>query len=296
MDYYTSSQFALFRVIFGLYLAWHFATLIPYSPELFGYEGMLPYSSLNPTSSFIPYPDHWLFIFESNILIQAFLLILTITSFLFAAGFYRSVCSIILWYGWTYLFLRNNLIANPGIPHVGWLLLVCAVIPQGEGHYLWNPTKKGHPNWHMPEIVYWGAWVLMALGYTISGIHKLQCPSWIDGSALRHVLSSALSRNNLLTELLLEAPHVVLHLSTWLSLAAEISFLPLGLFKKLRLFFWILFMCLHIGILSVINFTDLTLGVLMIHIFTFDHTWFESRHKYYYLIRKAIGLETKKWA
>jgi hypothetical protein len=62
-------------------------------------------------------------------------------------------------------------------------------------------------------------------------------------------------------------------LSTWASLFLEISFLPLGIFDRLRLPYWVSFMVMHLGILSLIDFTDLTLGVLMIHLFTFDGRW-----------------------
>lgn len=38
-------------------------------------------------------------------------------------------------------------------------------------------------------------------------------------------------------------------------------------------------MGMHIGILTVVNFADLTIGVMMIHLFTFDPNWFRPRKK-----------------
>ena len=122
--------------------------------------------------------------------------------------------------------------------------------------------------------LYWGGWTLYALGYTISGLHKLQSPSWIDGSALNHVLQSPLSRDNALCHFLLQSNPLILQLSTWVSLFVEISFLPLGLFYHTRKLYWFAFLGLHLGVLLVVNFTDLTMGVLMMHFFLFDPRWF----------------------
>ena len=140
----------------------------------------------------------------------------------------------------------------------------------------WQSTSncsKRTGQWHMPQLIYWSAWFLMALGYTISGLHKLQCPSWIDGSAMRHVLSSTLARDNFLRNFLLATPEIFLNLMTWFSLAAEILFLPLGLFYHIRKWYWLLIVGMQLSILCLINFTDLTLGVLMIHLFTFEMRW-----------------------
>lgn len=60
---------------------------------------------------------------------------------------------------------------QPGIPYVGWLLLVCTIYPA-------NPKSKSGG---LPKIVFYGGWLLMSLGLFISGIHKLQCKSWLNG-------------------------------------------------------------------------------------------------------------------
>lgn len=272
----SPTQFKIFRFIFGIYLMWHFYSLINYGPELFSNIGMISNPNMNPTwntwvkyipSSFIP---------QSANSINDFLNIMVISSFLFAFGlFYQSINSIILWYGWAFLFNRNNFIANPGLPYVGWLLLACAIIPNPGS--LFKPNKTPN-NWQMPPLIFWSAWFLMAFGYTISGIHKLQCETWRDGSALLHVLESLLARDNLLASLLIKLMDNYpwfMKFNTWSSLFLEISFLPLGIFDRLRFTYWIGFMIMHLGILCLIDFTDLTLGVMMIHLFTFDKRWLQ---------------------
>jgi hypothetical protein len=55
----TPRQFAWFRIIFGGYLAIHFAHLVPWGAELFSREGVIPRASLNPTSGILPNVLAW---------------------------------------------------------------------------------------------------------------------------------------------------------------------------------------------------------------------------------------------
>ena len=48
----------------------------------------------------------------------------------------------------------------------------------------------------------------MAAGYSYGGFTKLTSPSWLDGSALSHVLSNPLARPTLLREWLLAQPEL----------------------------------------------------------------------------------------
>lgn len=241
----------IFRILFGLYLTIHFYNLIPYANELFSNNGLIDDPSLNPTYHIIP---NILSVIEPRTFVQ----ILSVLSASFTLGCYYDYYILILWYGWMCLLNRNVFIANPGIPYVGWLLLACFFIQRNKENY---------------RKIFWCGWFLMGMGYTISGLHKLQCPSWIDGSALYHILNSPLANDNIIRDILLSSPAIILKIHTWLSLFLEISFLPLGMFYHTRLWFWCIYMIFHIGILLLINFTDLTLGVLMIHFFTFDTEW-----------------------
>ena len=57
---YGGYQFGLFRWIFGLYLAWHFARLVPYATELFSSEGALPDPKILPSWGRFPNVLFWL--------------------------------------------------------------------------------------------------------------------------------------------------------------------------------------------------------------------------------------------
>lgn len=259
--------FALFRITMGLYLFVHFAMLVPYAGEVFSNAGMLPDPMLNPTAAFFPSVLH---LAGSPAASQGGLVALAALSLSFAAGLGRRVAAVLLWYGWACLFNRNVLIANPGIPYVGWLLLASALVPLGEGL---TPFRARDPAWKMPRALVAGAWVLLALGYSISGFHKMTAPSWLDGTAMLHLLSNPLARDWWVRDLLLLLPLSLLKAMTWGVLVLEAGFALFCLNKNGRFAVWLAMLAMHIGIIAVIDFADLTFGMIMVHIFTFDAEW-----------------------
>jgi hypothetical protein len=177
-----------------------------------------------------------------------------------------------LWYGWACLFNRNVLISNPSIPYVGLVLLLTALVPAREPLRLFGRTPQPAA-FYMPGAVYWSAWLLMAVGYTFSGVVKLSSPSWVDGTAFWHILQNPLARDGFVRDAVLGWPAWILHVLTWVPLALEIAFLPLALWQRSRPWAWLAMIGLHIGIMGLVSFADLSAGMIMLHLFTFDPRW-----------------------
>ncbi|CAA6810343.1 MAG: Unknown protein [uncultured Campylobacterales bacterium] len=269
---YPSYYFGIFRIIFGLYLILHFSYLLPVSADIWSNIGILSDTTLNPTYATFP---NILYIFNSPSQILIFVTALCILSFFIMIGFFRRSSSLFLWYGWACLFHQNNLISNPSIAMIGWLLLALSIIPVGEALSVSNKRN----DWYMPKYLFWGAWIILAISYTISGFDKLMSPSWFDGSAMSHLLDNPLARDSFLRDILLNSPEVILKAMTYTALFLEMIFGFLCIFSKTRAFAWFLIMGMHIGILCIIDFADLTFGVIMIHLFTFDPDWFKPKLK-----------------
>jgi len=264
-------QFTTFRIVFGLYLTVHFAQLLPYANELFGSAGVLADAGVNPLYGLFPNP---LVYITAPGFPFWFVALLLVSSLAFTAGAFRRSLSILLWFGWACLFNRNNLIANPGIPYVGLLLVLCALVPPGEPFSIRKRIVA--TTWCMPAMICWCAWTLLAVGYCYSGVWKLFSPSWIDGSALMHLITNPLARPEPLGDFLSQCPSL-LKILTWTSLAGEILFLPLCVTRRGRMVAWLWMLLMHLGIVLVVNFADLTFGMLMVHLFTFDPKWFPAR-------------------
>jgi hypothetical protein len=267
----TAKQFAIFRIALGAYLAAHFAHLVPWGAELFSREGVLADAALNPTHEIFP---NLLAAFDAPSFVVGFLLALVVCSLLFAAGIARRAMAMLLWYGWACLFNRNVLISNPGIPYIGLLLLLTTLVPPTEPYRVGRARRKEEVDeFYVPMLCWSTAWILMAVGYTFSGLVKLQSPSWVDGTALWHLLNNPLARPGWPRDLALAMPQSVIAIMTWGALALEVLFLPLAIWRRTRPLIWGAMVSMHIGIMTLVSFADLTAGMMMLHLFTYDPRW-----------------------
>src|SRR5262249_56880701 len=124
---WTGGQYSVFRAIFGTYLFVHFAQLTPWGAEMFSNRGMLPDGAASPLLRLFP---NILALYDAPAFVMALLIFAAGASLLFAIGLYDRAAAIALWYTLACLFGRNPLIANPGLPYVGLLLLAHACLPR----------------------------------------------------------------------------------------------------------------------------------------------------------------------
>ena len=265
--------FAWFRSILGLYLCVHFVPLIPYAGEVWGAQGLLPDAQVNLTYGVLPDVLSHFSDFQLRIAISA----MAVMSLVLASGYFRPLAALFLWIGWVLLFNRNNFIGNPSLAFVGWLLLVCAAVPRGERKWF---ARTSAPEWQFPKMLFTASWILMACAYTISGLDKLKAPGWRDGIAMHHLLVNPLARPSSLRDIFVQAPSGVLAAMTYSVLFIEIAFMPLAIFRFTRKWIWLAMVLLHLGILVFVDFADLTAGMLLIHVFTFDLGWFKWTAKW----------------
>jgi hypothetical protein len=257
--------YSLVRWVLGLYLAVHFAQLVPWGPELFSSQGVLPDASLSPLARFPNLLAAW----DAPALVTAMLVVATVAGLALAVGLHDRIAAVLLWYIGACLFGRNPLIANPAMPYVGWMLLAHACLPR-------QPSRADGGNARssvLPADMRAAAWILLALGYTYSGFTKLASPSWLDGTAVARVLDTPLARPGALRDLLLLLPTGCLQLVTWGTLGLELAFAPLALLPRLRPLLWTAALGLHAVLLVLLDFADLTLGMIVFHLFTFDPAW-----------------------
>jgi predicted DCC family thiol-disulfide oxidoreductase YuxK len=270
---WTSGQFRLWRISFGLYLLYHFVSLLPWGRELFSDRGVLPQGAMSPL--FHLFPNVFL-LCDSPLFVQASLVVAAGLSVLLMIGQFDRVAAILLWYLWACLYGRNPLIGNPSLAFIGWLLLAYALIPSVRASKDVFANEESPGSWRMPADIFAAAWILMAIGYSYSGYAKLGSPSWVDGTALSQVLHNPLSRDTALRVGLLALPWWCLKAATWAALFLELGFAPLALFRRLRPMLWLAMVGMHLGLLVLVNFSDLTIGMLLLHFFTFDPAWIPS--------------------
>ncbi len=273
---WTGGQYSLYRVLFGAFLAVHFIQLQPYGTEIFSNEGVLPDGTMSPFMAIFP---NVLALSDTPAAVSALLGLAIVASIAFMVGWKDRFASVLLWYLLACLSARNPLIANPSLPFLGWLLLAHAFLPAAPwGSVAAAGREDPGGGWRMPWPIWTAAWVVMSLSYSYSGYTKLVSPSWVDGTAFAYLLDNPLARDTVLRVWLLDLPPLALHIATWTALAVEVLFAPLALFRRTRGWAWLVMVMMHLGLLCIMDFADLTMGMILLHLFTFDPAWLSRPH------------------
>ena len=272
---WTGGQYSIFRILLGAYLFVHFVHLAPWAWELFSSEGMLPDARQSP-----------LFGVFANIFrladtpgfVVAVVIAAAAASLLLLAGVADKWAAFFLWLVLASLFGRNPLIANPSLPYVGWMLLAHLFIPRAP-YGSWAARGRPDPGggWRFPAAVFLAGWIVLALSYSYSGYSKLLSPSWVSGDAVGYVLENPLARDYFLRDFLLWLPPILVMLVTWGILYVELLFAPIVLFRRARPWMWSAMLVVQFGFAFLLNFADLTIAMLLFHLFTFDPAWVRSR-------------------
>ncbi len=266
-------SYALFRALFGAYLLVHLAMLLPFAGELFSSGGMLPDASASPFHGSIPNP---LGVWDAPWVVNLLVSLGVVASTLLMLGFRDRSAAVFLWFLLACLFMRNPLIANPSLPYVGWLLLAHALVPSCPSVVELARRRAPKPpvqtSW-IPSGLFSAAWIVMAVGYSYSGLTKLASPSWRDGSAVGHVLENPLARPTPIREWMQSLPDSWLAAASYGALGLELGFVLLALSSRLRPWAWLAMAGMHLSLVVLIDFADLSMGMLMLHAFTFDPDW-----------------------
>lgn len=260
-------QFAAFRVLFGSYLVWLFASVVPYAAELFSSEGMPSRTPAYPFPSVFALAD-------GPVAATSIVALLLILSLLVTLGIARRWAALLIWYGMACLLHRTRAIYDVGLPYVGWLLLACALVPEGEPHRLLGRAKK--QPWSMPPAIYYGAWIVLASGYSVSGYSKLQSEPWTSGVLFAELLEFPAARASWLTHSLLSLPGFVGTTLTWVVILAELLFLPLCLFAWTRKLSWVLLAGTHAMLILIVDGAQISVALLLFHLFTLDARWYQG--------------------
>jgi predicted DCC family thiol-disulfide oxidoreductase YuxK len=74
-----------------------------------------------------------------------------------------------------------------------------------------------------------------------------------------------------------DMPFILQQIGTWTALFLEVSFAFLAIIPRIRPWIWLALVGMHINIMLVVDFVDLTFGMIMIHLFTVDQRWIPAK-------------------
>ena len=244
---WTGGQYSLYRAVFAIYLLAHFLPFLPWGRKVFFNEYVPPH---NAASSLLDVYPNVPVLSTSPATVAVLLAAGAVLSVFFGMGLYDRAAALGLWYIWACLFSRDALVANPSIPFVGWLLLAHVFLPPAP-YGSWAARGRIDPGggWRMPPAVFAAAWIVLAIGYTYSGYTKL-----VNFTPLG-------------------LPSRLLRLGAWTVLALDLAFAPLALLPRLRPCLWGMMLMMHLSLILPIDFADVSLGMVMFHLFAWDPGW-----------------------
>jgi len=271
---WTGGQWSVVRALLGLYVAIHFVHLTPYAGELFSSAGVFV-GDASPFFRIVPSP---LWIGDTHAIATSMAVLGATCGVLIGVGLRDRVAALVAWWILACFLARNPLISNPSLPYVGLLLLVHAAMPRApygsmEARGRIDPTGGWRPN----RGAWLALWTSLAVGYSYSAWTKLVSPSWIDGTAVGRVLENPLARTGPLRDFVAGLPDWMLTAQTYAALAAELLFLPLALWSRTRPWIWLALLAMHLGLVALIDFADLSLAMALVHVATFDPAWVHSK-------------------
>jgi predicted DCC family thiol-disulfide oxidoreductase YuxK len=254
----------------------HFTHLLPWAAEIFSNTGVIADSSLSPILKLFP---NLLSINDDPVVVTALICSALGAAALLTIGKSDRAAALWILFCLACLLGRNPLISNPSMPYVGWMLLAHSCIA-GAPYGSWSARNRNDPvgEWHFSPQVFTAAWIVLALSYSYSGYTKLLSPSWVAGDTVGFVLENPLARLSPIRDLFLFLPDVFLKAVTWTVLYVELLFAPLSLISRARPVLWLAMLFVQFGFLFLLNFADLTFGMLLFHLFTFDPRWIKGRH------------------
>jgi len=264
---YSSEQFGLWRILFGLYLVYYYFGLLPYGTELFSRDGFVADFVLGNRTLFPEFMLNW----DSATQVQIMIGLCGLFSILITLGYFRKVAAFGLWLLTMWFYNRNPYTNSPEYSFINWLIFACMFIPTGEAFSI----GKKDPNWKMPKYFYWGAWILLVVGYGYSGSAKFKAmdENWLNGTAMYYVLVTDNARLHWYGQLFDAIPKVFFIPVSWGALACQ-TFAPVfAYFRKLRPWWWLISTLVHIGLLLLVNVAQVSSGMIIFHLFVFDSRW-----------------------
>ncbi|MBI5456749.1 hypothetical protein HY969_03320 [Candidatus Kaiserbacteria bacterium] len=269
---YAPVQFSLWRALFGIYLLFYAIREFPYRYELYTSVGMLP----DPVISYIyGYLPNFLNVFDSPETITLVFAVLFLSVICIIIGFFRLPNALITWLILSMLFGRNVLTEDPSLPFTGLLLIFLCIIPSREplstDRFLFG--RRGPEEWYMPWGVYWGAWFVLGLSFTASGIDRLFSETWQNGTAMYYILHQPIAFDYWFVHYLQSLPHWTIAGQTWAAASTYTLSLPLIFWERTRSIIWLLWVLMFIYVLATLDLTEVVLGMLLYFLFLFDSRW-----------------------
>lgn len=253
---------AWWRLLFGLALAGFSLQLWPYLDELFTTRGL----SLNNKLAMFGLPAGTM----ARVLWSG----VVTTSLCIAGGVLVAPAAAVCWLLSMVVWNANVLSRSPEMPLVHLSLLLLAITPWAAPRWPWQGAQARLSSTAVPGMAPAAralAWAAFAVVYGTAGLTKLTYndSSWVDGSALFHVMHESVFRRLWYGDAFAE-PSLALRVGTHASLFLEAAAPLLVWFHRGRCLVWLMSMTMHAIALVFLNLFEVSVHMLLFHLLLVD--------------------------
>lgn len=206
--------------------------------------------------------------------ISIFFIVYLIVATLLLFGWQTRIMAFICWLFHVCLFNNSPMVSYGVDSFLMSLLFYCLILPTHLTYsldYLRKPS-----NYDAKTIRYYQLFIQLHLCivYVIAGISKLRGVTWLDGEAVWYAINQPQFYSYFSAPLIDTAAKfpVIIHILTWGTLAAEIGYGVFIWIKKVRVFFFISIILMHLFIGFVMNLQLFALAMIVFNVAAFGTT------------------------
>jgi hypothetical protein len=272
---------AWWRLLFGVALAGFSLQAWPYLDELFTARGL----SLNNKLA--------VFGLTASTVVHVLWTGIVTTSLCIAAGAFTAPAAAVCWLLNVVAWNANVLSRSPEMPLVHLSLLLLAICPLAAPRWPWT-RRASRASAGLPPVARAVAWGAFATVYGTSGLTKLTYndSSWVDGSALFHVVNDSVFRRLWYGDAFSE-PSLALRIGTHASLFLELAAPVLVWFHRGRWLVWVMSLTMHAIALVFLNLLEVSVHLLVFHVLLVDQRMLDDvqqlRARVQALLRRVLN-------
>ncbi len=242
-------------------------TLLISVPVLFGADGI-------PKDYFLSYYQNGLLQSIFNLNDNFFIFLMIVNVFLviyYAIGRHKRIAMFGCWLGMSLIFIRIPISRSIHIPYLGHMMLLSLFIP--------DPKSTKRISFldydFMPKDVRVTAWILFGGTYFASAVFKIMTIEWQQGTALSYVFQDIMPRQNFFKAFMQTQP-MALAIIGYIVLLIEGLGWVMMFKRKTRFIILGLSALFHLGILLSFRMGELSLGMLVFHVFLLSSLFEEN--------------------
>lgn len=252
MQSWDKYYFSYFRILFGVFLLYHFSSMFNFVDVLFSYKDSIQQHLLIPM-------ELGKIVYQTEVL-QYLIVFASLLSIFITLGFKRRLSAIGLIIIHALLTSKNHIYTYPPtVGYIGFLLLTLVILKEGERFSI-----EENPDWQIDETLINIYWIVFGLSFTMSAIAKAYTSSWQTGNALYYLIHYGfLMRESILVDLLMMIPRTGIKALTYLVLFLEFVGIFCVFNNKLRKWFWWAVLFFHISILLTVGIGYVSIGMII---------------------------------